>query len=225
MTAPLVQLCGLRKAYRSGDSPVGVLEGLDLAIVPGEFVAIVGPSGCGKTTLLNIIAGLDREFEGQATVAGVELRGASESVLGRFRNEHIGFVFQHFNLIEQLSVDENISLPALFTRASIDLTARRAELLARVELSGRGRELASRLSGGQKQRVAIARALFCRPKLLLCDEPTGNLDTNSGAGVITLFRELQRTDGVTLVVVTHEARVSEAADRILRLDGGQIVGE
>jgi len=211
----------LRKAYRDGADEVRVLNGLDLDVRAGEFVAVVGPSGSGKSTLLHVLGGLDASYAGEVEVAGVRLNELNDVALARFRNRQVGFVFQSFHLIASLSALDNVLLPAFFdVEAVAGPRRKRAEdVLARVGLIEKKNRVPSQLSGGERQRTAIARALFAEPKLLLCDEPTGNLDETTGGEVIELFRELHR-DGLTILVVTHEDRMSTAAQRVLRLTGG-----
>jgi len=211
----------LRKAYRNGADEVRVLNGLDLDVRAGEFVAVVGPSGSGKSTLLHVLGGLDASYGGEVEVAGVRLNELNDVALARFRNRQVGFVFQSFHLIASLSALDNVLLPAFFdVEAVAGARRKRAEdVLARVGLAEKKNRIPSQLSGGERQRTAIARALFAEPKLLLCDEPTGNLDESTGGEVIELFRELHR-DGLTILVVTHEDRMSTAAQRVLRLTGG-----
>ena len=213
---------GLTRTYVDGDgTPVRVLSALDLDVAEGEFVAVVGSSGSGKSTLLHVLGGLDGDFEGEATVAGVKLRGLADKALSAFRNKEVGFVFQSFHLIPNLPARENVMLPSFFggSTPTAEDQRRADEALGRVGLAGKEARLPTRLSGGERQRVAIARALFNRPRVLLCDEPTGNLDEVSGGEIIDLFRSLHK-EGMTLLAVTHEARVSRAAQRVLRLSGG-----
>jgi putative ABC transport system ATP-binding protein len=213
------------KQYRDGDgTEVRVLDGLSLEVEDGDFVAVVGPSGSGKSTLLHLLGGLDVEYQGEVEVAGVKLSGLAEKELARFRNAHVGFVFQSFHLIPNLSALENVLLPAHFGPSQGDARARAEALLDRVGLLAKKDRAPVRLSGGERQRVAIARALFTGPRLLLCDEPTGNLDAATGAGVISLFQELHR-EGLTVLAVTHEERMSSAARRVLRLREGRLVEE
>jgi len=211
----------LRKAYRNGADEIRVLNGLDLDVRAGEFVAVVGPSGSGKSTLLHVLGGLDASYAGEVEVAGVRLNELNDVALARFRNRQVGFVFQSFHLIASLSALDNVLLPAFFdVEAVAGPRRKRAEdVLARVGLIEKKNRVPAQLSGGERQRTAIARALFAEPKLLLCDEPTGNLDETTGGEVIELFRELHR-DGLTILVVTHEDRMSTAAQRVLRLTGG-----
>ncbi|EPX63101.1 ABC transporter, ATP-binding protein [Cystobacter fuscus DSM 2262] len=213
------------KRYQDGEgSEVRVLDGLSLDMEQGDFVAVVGPSGSGKSTLLHLLGGLDVDYQGEVEVAGVKLTGLKEPALARFRNEHVGFVFQSFHLIPNLSAVENVLLPSHFGAAPVDARKRAEALLDRVGLLAKKDRAPVRLSGGERQRVAIARALFTGPKLLLCDEPTGNLDAATGAGVISLFQELHH-EGLTLLAVTHEDRMSSAARRVLRLKEGRLVEE
>ena len=213
------------KQYRDGDgTEVRVLDGLSLDVADGDFVAVVGPSGSGKSTLLHLMGGLDVHYQGDVEVAGVKLSGLKDKELARFRNQHVGFVFQSFHLIPNLSAVENVLMPSHFGAASPEARKRAEALLDRVGLLAKKDRAPVRLSGGERQRVAIARALFTGPRLLLCDEPTGNLDAATGAGVITLFQELNR-EGITLLAVTHEDRMSSAARRVLRLKEGRLVEE
>jgi putative ABC transport system ATP-binding protein len=217
--APVARLAGVSKSF--ADAPV--LVDVSVEVGAGELVSLIGRSGSGKSTLLSILGGLDRRYGGTCEVLGRDLRALSDRALSRLRSAEVGFVFQAFNLLEHLSVRENVLLPAYFssTTPGADAGRRAEEALERVGM----RELADarpvELSGGQKQRVAIARALYARPRLLLADEPTGNLDAETGREVIDLFRALNG-DGLTLVIVTHEERVSQATRRVLRLEGGQV---
>jgi putative ABC transport system ATP-binding protein len=213
------------KQYRDGDgTEVRVLDGLSLDVADGDFVAVVGPSGSGKSTLLHLLGGLDVHYQGEVEVAGVRLAGLKDKALAHFRNQHVGFVFQSFHLIPNLSAVENVLMPSHFGPANPDARKRAEALLDRVGLLAKRDRSPVRLSGGERQRVAIARALFTGPRLLLCDEPTGNLDAATGAGVISLFQELHR-EGLTLLAVTHEDRMSSAARRVLRLKEGRLVEE
>ncbi|WP_224244165.1 ABC transporter ATP-binding protein [Hyalangium gracile] len=213
------------KEYHDGDGTlVRVLDGLSLEVDQGDFVAVVGPSGSGKSTLLHLLGGLDVHYSGEVEVGGVKLRGLNDRALARFRNSHVGFVFQSFHLIPNLSAVENVLLPSHFGAASLEARKRAEAMLDRVGLLSKKDRAPVRLSGGERQRVAIARALFTGPKLLLCDEPTGNLDAATGAGVIQLFHELHR-EGLTILAVTHEERMSSAARRVLRLKECRLVEE
>jgi len=220
----VIELRGIVKRFRDGDREVPVLDGLSLSVADGEMVAVVGASGSGKSTLLYLLGGLDAAFEGQARVAGRDLAALSERERAAFRGGAVGFVFQSFNLLPQLSAVENVCLPAWFSRPApprAEVARRAEEALRRVGLSALAHQPPARLSGGQRQRVAIARALFAGPRLLLADEPTGNLDARSGEEIVALFGELSRA-GMTVLVVTHEERVSRAAGRVLRLEGGRL---
>jgi ABC-type lipoprotein export system ATPase subunit len=224
MADPIIRLSGVNKSYHAG-AVNQVLYDVNLEVSAGEFVAVVGTSGSGKSTLLNVIGGLDRGFTGSAVVNGHDLAGLSDAQLSRFRNHQVGFVFQQFNLLEHLSCLENVSLPAMFARDETpDAGDRALSALERVGIAERASDLPANLSGGQKQRIAIARAIFNHPPILLCDEPTGNLDTNTGQQIIELFSQLNGKDGITLIIVTHEARVSTSAHKIVRLEDGRIVG-
>jgi putative ABC transport system ATP-binding protein len=221
----LIRARDIVKQYVDGDgTEVRVLDGLSLDVEDGDFVAVVGPSGSGKSTLLHLLGGLDVHYQGDVEVAGVKLAGLKDKELARFRNQHVGFVFQSFHLIPNLSAVENVLMPSHFGPASLEARKRAESLLDRVGLLAKKDRTPVRLSGGERQRVAIARALFTGPRLLLCDEPTGNLDAATGAGVISLFEELHR-EGLTLLAVTHEERMSSAARRVLRLKEGRLVEE
>ncbi len=213
------------KEYEDGEgSRVRVLDGVSLDVEAGDFVAVVGASGSGKSTLLHLLGGLDVHYQGQVEVGGVKLTGLGDKALARFRNTHVGFVFQSFHLIPNLSALENVLLPSHFGPATSDGRKRASQLLERVGLGAKQDRAPVRLSGGERQRVAIARALFGGPKLLLCDEPTGNLDAATGAGVIQLFQELHK-EGLTVLTVTHEERMSAVARRVLRLKDARLVEE
>jgi len=216
---------GVRKTYESEGAPVRALRGVDLTMAKGEFVAIMGPSGCGKSTLLNLVAGLDTPTEGQITVAGEPLSDKDENQLARMRRRHIGIVFQFFNLLEGMSVLENVTLPAIIAgtpRKQAESHAR--DLLDLLGLGDKARNAPGVLSGGQRQRLAIARALANQPTLLLADEPTGALDSEGGLEVLELFRRLH-TGGQAIMLVTHDQKVADAATRIVRMRDGRIVDE
>jgi putative ABC transport system ATP-binding protein len=215
----VIRLEGVEKRY--GTQPV--LRGVSLTVADKELLSLVGRSGSGKSTLLSIMGGLDRRYSGQARVLGHDLHALNDAQLARFRNREVGFVFQAFNLLDHLSARENVSLPAYFADGpSADADARARAALERVGMADKAESRPSELSGGQKQRVAIARALFHQPKLLLCDEPTGNLDSETGRQIIELFSQLNG-GGLTLVIVTHEERVSSVASRVIRLEDGALV--
>ena len=216
---------GLTKVYGDGAS-VRALDGVSLRVDPGEFLAVCGPSGSGKTTLLNLIGTLDRPTSGEVWVNGVDVSGLRGDALADFRRENIGFVFQLFNLVPWLTALENAMLPLLPYRRGLrfDLEERARRLLEVVGLSGRMGHLPGELSGGEQQRVAIARALVNRPRLVLADEPTGNLDSASGEGIMELLRRLNEEHGVTVVLVTHDERIAAHADRTVHLRDGKLVG-
>ena len=223
----MIRVRGLKKAYRTRHHVNEVLRGVDLDVEEGEFVAIVGRSGSGKTTLINVIGGLDSDYTGEVEVQGRTLSRLDDVALSSYRNEHVGFVFQSFHLLEHLSCLENAAMPANFTRGkkarSLEEAHKRArEVLTQVGLEDKCEDLPRNLSGGQKQRVAIARALFNRPTLIVCDEPTGNLDSETAESVLELFRTLNRDGGVTLLIVTHDDFVAEAADRCVRVHDGVV---
>jgi len=221
--APIVRLRDVTKSYGVGAAKTQVLRGVSFDIDGGEFVALVGQSGSGKSTLLNIIGGLDQPDAGEVEVLGTDTMRSSDAKRAGIRNASIGFVFQAFNLLDHLTVLGNVILPASFAPGAKDVEARGREALRRVGLSDLGNRRPGELSGGQKQRVAIARALFNAPTLLLCDEPTGNLDSETGKEVINFFRELNARDGVTLLIVTHERRVSSVAKRVIAMRDGMLV--
>lgn len=211
----------LSRSYEASAVQVAALRGVNFEIEAGEFVAIVGSSGSGKTTLLNSVGGLDTRFSGEVKLGERSLQKLSEKELARYRRDHFGYVFQHFNLLGHLSVLENVLLPTFFGSRSPGESRKRAEgLLARVGLADRGPSMPGELSGGQRQRVAIARALINAPSILLCDEPTGSLDRETGLEIMALFEELNRDEGITLIVITHEPYIAGMARRrITMLDG------
>jgi putative ABC transport system ATP-binding protein len=218
----VVRVTGVRKTYDSEGVPVRALRGVDLTIERGEFVAVMGPSGCGKSTLLNLIAGLDTPTDGEVVVAGESLAGRDEDTLARMRRRHIGIVFQFFNLLEGMSVVENVTLPAVIAgcpRRQAETRAR--DLLDLLGLADKAGNAPGVLSGGQRQRLAIARALASQPTLLLTDEPTGALDSAGGLEILELFRRLHGT-GQSILLVTHDQHVADAADRIVRMRDGRL---
>jgi putative ABC transport system ATP-binding protein len=221
----VLQVTALRKTFSGDTVPVRALRGVDLRVARGEFVAIRGPSGCGKSTLLNLVAGLDAPSSGDVTIAGVALAGRSESELARMRRAHVGLVFQFYNLLDDTPALEQVALAAAVAGARRrDAETRAQELLELLGLVERARQFPEALSGGERQRLAIARALANRPTLLLADEPTGALDSDSGAGVLELFRRLHAS-GQTIVLVTHDAAVAAAASRLVHMRDGQLEGE
>ncbi len=219
----MVDLENVSRVYGRGESATSALRGVSLAIAAGAFVRIVGTSGSGKTTLLNIVGGLDSGNTGRAAVAGRDLRAMNDRALSRFRNRTVGFVFQHFHLLDHLDALQNVALGSFFSEEEADPGARAEEVLVRVGLRDKLRSRPGQLSGGQKQRVAIARALFNRPRLILADEPTGNLDTKTSGQIISLLESLNRDDGLTVAVVTHEAPLFRNATLTVRLEDGRIV--
>jgi putative ABC transport system ATP-binding protein len=220
VTGTGVDLAGVSKSYRMGSSDVHALTGVDLSIEPGQFFVILGPSGSGKTTLLNLIGAIDTPTAGSITVGGTELGELDESARAAYRRASVGFVFQFFNLIPTLTASENVELIAELTDG--DGGARAAEALGWVGLADRLHHFPSQLSGGEQQRVAIARALAKRPPLLLCDEPTGELDFETGRLILGLLRRLNFEREQTVLVVTHNAAIGEMADRVVRLHAGEI---
>jgi putative ABC transport system ATP-binding protein len=227
MTEPAVSLRGVTKRYpprEPGLLPQELLSAVELEVQRGEFLAVEGQSGSGKSTLLHILGGLDRDYQGEARVFGRDLRALHDSELAALRHLQIGFIFQSFNLLPGLTALENALLPDFFGEGIPDATNRAREALGRVGLADKSNARPAALSGGERQRIAIARALLARPPLLLADEPTGNLDAQTGEGVIELFRELHK-DGMTMLIVTHEARVSRAATRVLLLREGKLVAD
>jgi ABC-type lipoprotein export system ATPase subunit len=216
---------GLRRYYGREPAVVRAVDGVDLAVASGETVAVMGPSGCGKSTLLHLLGGLDRPTAGQVWLAGERIDQLSERGLARRRRDGIGFVFQAFHLMEELTAVENVELPALLAGRSPRAARRRASgLLDQVGLADRARHLPSALSGGQRQRVAIARAMANDPALLLADEPTGNLDSEATLDVLRLFESLHAA-GQTLVIVTHDARIAATADRLISMRDGEFIDE
>jgi ABC-type lipoprotein export system ATPase subunit len=221
--APVVRLRDVTKSYGTGTAKTQVLRGVSLDIQEGELVALVGQSGSGKSTLLNIIGGLDQPDAGEVEVLGTDTIAAGDAKRAQLRNRSLGFIFQAFNLLEHLTCLGNVTIPAAFSHDVRDVEKRGREALRRVGLADFASRYPGELSGGQKQRVAIARALFGSPTILLCDEPTGNLDSETGKEVIDFFRELNAKDNVTLLIVTHERRVSSVAKRVIAMRDGMIV--
>ena len=218
----LFELKDVSKEYRSGDAVVTVLKGLDIQ-VPGGIITVVGPSGSGKTTLLNLLGALDRPTAGEVVVLGASLGELSERGLTEYRRKRVGFVFQMYNLIPNLSALENVVLPMEFLGfGGWKARERGMHLLGQVGMAHRARHTPAKLSGGEQQRVAIARALANNPALILADEPTGNLDSTTGEEVVALLRDLVKQEGKSLVVVTHDERLAELADLRLHIRDGQI---
>jgi putative ABC transport system ATP-binding protein len=223
--ASIIEARGLARTFITDGVTVEALRGVDLTVAEGEFVAIMGPSGCGKSTLLHILGGLDRPTRGEVFLGGRRVDGLSEGRWAKLRRKEVGFVFQFFNLINNLSAADNVGLAGLLSGTPLRETQSRCnELLAALGLEEVASKVPSRLSGGQQQRVALARALINRPVVLLADEPTGNLDSESTREVLSLLRQ-HRGEGQTILLVTHDARVASAADRIIRMRDGGFVGE
>jgi len=223
-TATAVSARALTRRYGSGESAVDALRGVSLEVPSGQFTAVMGPSGSGKSTLMHLLAGLDRPTSGSVQIGSEEISDMADRKLTKLRRKHIGFVFQSFNLLPTLTAEENVTLPLAIARvkpAKEEVDA----LLARVGLTERRGHKPSELSGGQQQRVAIARALIARPTVLFADEPTGNLDSASGTAVLRLLRDAVDLDGQTTLMVTHDPRAAAAADRVVFLADGRIVGD
>src|SRR5260221_8777158 len=222
---PALAMLGVRKTFEAENAPVRALRGVDLSVASGDFVALMGPSGCGKSTLLNLVAGLDVPDEGTITVADEEVTGRSEDDLARLRRKHIGIIFQFFNLLEGMTVLENVALPAVIAGSRRRMAETRAsDLLDLLGIGDKAAAVPGVLSGGQRQRLAIARALANEPTLLLADEPTGALDSEGGHEVLELFRRLHAS-GQTILLVTHDDEVAEAGDRIVRMRDGRVVSD
>ncbi|PSV49533.1 ABC transporter ATP-binding protein [Photobacterium indicum] len=224
-TKPLVQLSSISKQYKNGDEKVYALDGVDLTINKGEFLSILGPSGSGKSTLMNVLGCLDKPTSGNYQLDNNDVSALSSTQLSAIRNSKIGFVFQSFNLLEYATALENVALPLVY--AGVNTKTRRAkaaELLKRVGLGDRMNHKPNQLSGGQKQRVAIARALVNDPQIILADEPTGALDSKSGAEIEMLFNELHQ-DGCTLIIVTHDNALARRTKRILSIKDGKVVND
>ena len=221
----IIKLEGVEKVYRTKEIETTALENVNLTIDKGEFVSIMGPSGCGKSTLLNIIGLLDTPTKGTVEVLGESTARFSDKKFSSFRNHNIGFVFQSFHLIPTLNVADNVALPLIY-RNDVSMSERRAkvrEVLDRLQISHRKNHMPNQLSGGQCQRVAIARAIIGNPEIILADEPTGNLDSKMGAEVMTLLHELNKQDGRTILMVTHNEAQARDTDRIIRFfDGRQV---
>jgi putative ABC transport system ATP-binding protein len=224
--APLIRIEQLTKVYRRGEQEIPVLLGIDLRVERGEFVALMGPSGSGKSTLLNLIAGIDQPSSGRIEIGGTDIAGLSEGELADWRAEHVGFIFQFYNLLPVLSAFENVELPLLLTSLSArERRERVAQVLAMVSLSDRADHYPNELSGGQQQRVAIARALVTDPTLIVADEPTGDLDRSTGEEVLTLLEQLVVELGKTIVMVTHDPKAAARAGRLVHLEKGVLVDE
>lgn len=222
----MIETSGLGKTYRSGKRNVEVLHGIDLAVEAGEFLALMGPSGSGKTTLLNILGGLDQPTAGHIMVAGQRIDNLGGGGLTRWRADNIGFIFQFYNLMPMLSARKNVELPLLPTAVKSAQRKRKADVaLELVGLSDRATHSPKELSGGQQQRVAIARAIVTDPQVLVCDEPTGDLDRTASESILALLQALNRDHGKTIVMVTHDPRAAEAAHRLQHLDKGTLTDQ
>ena len=224
-SSAIVEVIGLTRTIRTPTHRVEILRGIDLRIERGQFAAIMGPSGSGKSTLLGLLAGLDNATSGRILLDGEDITGLSEDRMAEVRGRKIGFVFQSFQLIPTLTAEENVLLPAELAGAGPDAAARARELLDRVGLSDRLDHYPVQLSGGEQQRVALARAFITRPPILLADEPTGNLDGATGQHVLELLLELNRVEGATLILVTHDSSLAAHADRIITLRDGLVVSD
>jgi len=226
MTAAAIETYDLHMHYGEGRTEVRALDGVDLRIEEGEMVAIMGPSGSGKSTLLHIVGALESPTSGTIAVGGIHYEGLDDKQLTELRRDHIGFVFQFFNLLPSLTAEENVTLPAVIAkRHDASIRERSRTLLERVGLADRVDHVPAELSGGQQQRVSIARALLLSPELVLADEPTGNLDSRSSREVLEILREFNRAEGHTIVMVTHDAAAAATADRVIFLRDGKLAGE
>ena len=221
----MIQIQNLKKSFRTEEVETLALNGVNLKVAQGEFVAVMGPSGCGKSTLLNIIGMLDNPTEGSYVFAGHEVSGLKESQRTQLRKGNLGFVFQSFNLIDELTVFENVELPLIYLKMNKSERKQKVQaVLERMKIAHREKHFPQQLSGGQQQRVAIARAVVTTPKLILADEPTGNLDSKNGIEVMKLLTELNQ-EGTTIVMVTHSDRDSHYSHRVINIFDGQIVTE
>ena len=225
-TQAAIRAVDLTRTFEVGETSVEALRRINLEVDKGQFVALVGPSGSGKSTLLNLVGGLDRPTGGRLWIDGEELSASKEKALTEHRRSRVGFVFQSFNLLPRLTAVENVALPLMFVGVSErERLERASELLAQVGLSDRLDHRPTQLSGGEQQRVAIARALVNHPAIILADEPTGNIDTATGAEIMALLRRLNREQGVTLLLVTHDPEAASYADRVIQLRDGRITGQ
>jgi putative ABC transport system ATP-binding protein len=221
-----IRAIDLTRSFEIGETEIQALRGINLNVGKGQFVALVGPSGSGKSTLLNMVGGLDRPTSGELWVNGVELSSSKEKALTEHRRERVGFVFQGFNLLPRLTALENVALPLIFTGVpERDRRDRAQDLLLQMGLQDRVAHRPTQMSGGEQQRVAIARALVSQPDIILADEPTGNVDSATGTEIMSLLRHLNQEQGVTLLLVTHDADAAAYADRIVQLRDGQILSK
>src|SRR5450432_1127569 len=220
----LLRARGLRKQYGSGEGLVRAVDDVDIDVARGEMLAVMGPSGCGKSTLLHLLGGLDRPTSGELSLAGRRIDQLSERALAQLRRHEVGFVFQAYHLMDELTAQENVELPALLAGRTPRQAHRRArQLLERVGLAERADHLPSALSGGERQRVAIARALANDPMVLLADEPTGNLDTVTGQEILNLFGRMHKERNLTIILVTHSPEIAGQAERLIRLRDGKVI--
>lgn len=221
----MIKLTEINKIYRTDEIETVALENVNLEVKKGEFLSVMGPSGCGKSTLLNIVGLLDSPTNGKIEIAGIRTNGMKDKELAAFRNQKLGFVFQSFHLINSLNVIDNVELPLLYRKVSAKERRRLAEeVLRKVGLSHRMRHMPAQLSGGQCQRVAVARAIIGNPEIILADEPTGNLDSKMGAEVMELLHKLNKEDGRTIVMVTHNEEQAKQTDRTIRFFDGRQIG-
>ena len=224
---PLIEMKEIIKRYNIGtESEIEILHGIDLKIYEGEFVAIVGESGSGKSTLMNIIGVLDKQTEGEYYLDGIDIKNANEEEMNVIRNKKIGFVFQNFNLIGRTSALKNVELPMLYAGVPAEERTKRAkELLSKVGMASRANHMPNELSGGQKQRVAIARSLVNNPSIILADEPTGALDSETSAMVMDIFNDLNKNQGKTIILITHSKEIAEQCPRIVTIKDGKIISD
>ena len=224
---PLIEMKEIIKAYNIGlESEIEILHGIDLKIYEGEFVAIVGESGSGKSTLMNIIGVLDKQTKGEYYLDGIDIKNANEAEMNVIRNKKIGFVFQNFNLIGRTSALKNVELPMLYAGVPAEQRTKRAkELLSKVGMESRMNHMPNELSGGQKQRVAIARSLVNNPAIILADEPTGALDSETSAMVMDIFNDLNKNQGKTIILITHSKEIAEQCPRIVTIKDGKIIND
>ena len=224
---PLIEMKEIIKRYNIGtESEIEILHGIDLKIYEGEFVAIVGESGSGKSTLMNIIGVLDKQTEGEYFLEGIDIKNAHEEEMNVIRNKKIGFVFQNFNLIGRTSALKNVELPMLYAGVPAEERTKRAkELLSKVGMASRANHMPNELSGGQKQRVAIARSLVNNPSIILADEPTGALDSETSAMVMDIFNDLNKNQGKTIILITHSKEIAEQCPRIVTIKDGEIIND
>ncbi|MDD5072849.1 MAG: ABC transporter ATP-binding protein [Candidatus Omnitrophica bacterium] len=219
----MIEARALRKVYKNGAKELEVLKGVDLKVKRSEVLAVLGPSGAGKSTLLHLLGGLDSPTAGEVLIGGTDIYSLGDNERAKIRNRKIGFVFQFYHLLPEFDALENVILPLMIKGGGRDLRERGAGLLKAVGLEDRMNHRPGQLSGGEQQRVAIARALINEPELLLCDEPTGNLDSESGENIIELLWELNKSRKMTLMIVTHDAQIAKAAQRVLHIRDGKII--